>query len=320
MRAALSRRRFLAYAGAQASATLGLLGCRTESAAPPSPAAQPEARGVTQLIVAAPTIEGAGVHLRRALGGRALPNLDPFLLLDEMRSDRRKDYERGFPDHPHRGFETVTYMLEGAMEHRDSVGNRGLLGPGTAQWMTAGKGIIHSEMPRQKEGTLFGLQLWVNLPRAKKLVPPRYQDIAAGEIPELSVRGSRVRLVAGRLGGEEGAARDIAVAPTFLDVTPGAGGVFQEELDPQATAFVFVLDGTLRVGEEGTPVSAAELAVLGPGATVRLHAETADARVLVLAARPLGEPIARRGPFVMNTEAELDQAFADYRAGRLTSG
>lgn len=318
MRPVLSRRSFLA--GAHATAALGLLGCRSESSAPPRPAALPEARSVAQLVVAAPTIEGAGVHLRRALGGRALPNLDPFLLLDEMRSDRREDYERGFPDHPHRGFETVTYMLDGAMEHRDSVGNRGLLGPGTAQWMTAGKGIIHSEMPRQKEGTLFGLQLWVNLPRAKKLVPPRYQDIPAREIPELSVRGSRVRLVAGRLAGEEGAARDIAVAPTFLDVTPGAGAVFQEELDPLATAFVFVLDGMLRVGEEGTPVSAAELAVLGPGASVRLHAETADARALVLAARPLGEPIARRGPFVMNTEAELDRAFADYRAGRLTDG
>jgi redox-sensitive bicupin YhaK (pirin superfamily) len=314
----LDRRSLLA--GLHATAALGLLGCHAESAAPPAKASAPEARGVTRLVVAAPTVEGAGVHLRRALGGRALTNLDPFLLLDEMRSDRREDYERGFPDHPHRGFETVTYMIDGAMEHRDRVGNRGLLGPGTAQWMTAGKGIVHSEMPRQKEGTLFGLQLWVNLPRAKKMIRPRYQDIPARDIPELSVRGSRVRLVAGKLAGEQGAARDIAVDPTFLDVTPGAGGVFQEALDPAANAFVFVLDGLLRVGEEGAPVGAAELAVLGPGASIRLHAETAEARALVLAARPLGEPIARRGPFVMSTEAELDQAFADYRAGRLTEG
>ena len=277
-----------------------------------------EARELSLLVPSAPTIEGAGVHLRRSLGSRALPQLDPFLLLDDIHSDRASDYESGFPRHPHRGFETVTYVISGVIEHQDSMGNRGRLTDGSAQWMTAGHGIVHSEMPKQESGVLWGLQLWVNLPKASKLVKPRYQDIAPGRIPEISATGSKVRLVAGALQNETGPVTGIVQDPTMLDVTLEAGRVFEHGLAPSHTAFIYVLDGAIELGTERTIVPAKTLAVLGPGALFRARGSSSGGRLLLLAAAPIGEPVARRGPFVMNTEDELDQAVSDYQTGRLT--
>jgi redox-sensitive bicupin YhaK (pirin superfamily) len=311
----LSRRRFLLGAASTAGASW-LVGCRAEEAPPPAAAITPEARGVALIVPARPGRDGAGVKLAKSLGSKALPMLDPFLMLDEIKSDRPEDVIRGFPDHPHRGFETVTYVIEGAVEHRDSVGNEGLLGPGSAQWMTAGRGIVHSEMPRPEANRLWGLQLWINLPRAQKMVAPRYQDVPREVIPEVASAGGPVRVVTGTVGGQSGPVSGIVTAPTMLDVTVGAGTAFQHELLPTHAAFAYVLDGVASFGGDGQPVPRGTLAVLGPGATALVRSD-AGARVLLLAAAPIGEPVARRGPFVMNTESELDQAFADHRAGRL---
>jgi quercetin 2,3-dioxygenase len=286
--------------------------CRRGGGAPARP------REVTQLVDAQPTIEGAGVHLRRSLGTRALPLIDPFLMLDELHSDNPDDYVRGFPSHPHRGFETVTYMIQGAMEHRDSLGNHGHLGPGSTQWMTAGHGIIHSEMPQQENGLMWGFQLWVNLPAARKLTRPRYQDLAPERIVEVSVGDAAVRLVAGEAHGRRGPVDGIVTAPQMLDVRIPAQGRFQHELPPGHNAFLYVFEGAATVGAAGTPVGPGQLAVLGSGDVVSVRSQ-AGARLLCLAGQPIGEPVARYGPFVMNTEAELRQAVDDYRNGRLVS-
>jgi redox-sensitive bicupin YhaK (pirin superfamily) len=286
-------------------------GCRRAEPARP--------REVVQLVDAEPRIEGAGVRLRRSLGTRALPLLDPFLMLDEFHSDDPADYAAGFPSHPHRGFETVTYMREGAMEHRDSLGNHGRLGPGSTQWMTAGHGIIHSEMPQQERGLLWGFQLWVNLPAAQKMVKPRYQDLAPARIVELAVDDAAVRLVAGEAHGRRGPVDGIVTAPQMLDVQLPARGTFRHALPPSHNAFVYVFEGTARIGAARTPVAAGQLAVLGDGDGVTLRSD-GGARMLCLAGQPIGEPVARYGPFVMNTEAELRQAIEDYQSGRLVDG
>jgi redox-sensitive bicupin YhaK (pirin superfamily) len=278
-----------------------------------------QSREVLRKVRAQPTLEGAGVRLRRSLGTAALGMLDPFLLLDEIRSERAEDVLPGFPRHPHRGFETVSYILDGAMEHRDSLGNQGLLGPGSTQWMTAGKGIIHAEMPRPREGAFWGLQLWVNLPASHKWMRPRYQDLAPERIPELSLGDAQVRVVAGQVGGSSGPVEGIVTAPTLLDLRLGSGGRCEPRVEEGHTAFLYGLEGQLEVGREGVSLASGELAVLGQGAEVWLRS-AAGGRALLVAARPLGEPVARRGPFVMNTQAELDQAFADYQAGRLVTG
>lgn len=275
------------------------------------------ARSAERVVKAQPTTDGAGVRLNRSLGTRTLSMLDPFLMLDEFFTDRPEDYIAGFPDHPHRGFETVTYMIDGAMEHKDSLGNRGRLGPGSVQWMTAGSGIIHSEMPKQQNGRMWGFQLWVNLPASLKMTKPRYQDIAPDHIPEVDAPGSngaRVRLVAGELGGVSGPVKEIYVAPQMLDVKLAAKGTFVHPLPPEHNAFVYVFDGTALVA--GTQVGRGELAVLGPGDAVSVTSDD-GARFLVLAGKPIGEPVARYGPFVMNTEAEIRQAVSDYQSGRL---
>jgi redox-sensitive bicupin YhaK (pirin superfamily) len=302
-----------------APAALALAACRAPEDAKPAPPPS-EARSVLQVVPAAPTSEGAGVRLGRTIGTRALAHLDPFLLLDEIKSSRPADYVRGFPEHPHRGFETVTIMIDGAMEHRDIVGNHGLLTGGSVQWMTAGSGIVHSEMPQQKDGLLWGFQLWVNLPKKLKMMKPRYQDIAPDRIPEVSVGGAATRVLAGAIGGTTGPVEDIVVAPTMLDVTIGAGSTFVHELPASHSAFAYVLAGGVRAGGDGRAVASRELAVLGQGATFVATASSEGARLLLVSAEPIGEPIARRGPFVMNTEAELDQAYEDYRAGRLVGG
>jgi redox-sensitive bicupin YhaK (pirin superfamily) len=295
-----------------------LAACRTRARGRIEPAAG-RPREAANLVDAQPTMEGAGVKLRRSIGGRALPLVDPFLLLDEIHSDRPDDYLRGFPTHPHRGFETVTYVLDGAMEHRDSLGNHGRLGPGSAQWMTAGHGIVHSEMPQQEKGIMWGFQLWVNLPAASKLCRPRYQDIAPGRVTEVEVDDASVRLVAGELAGRHGPVDGIVTAPEMLDVRLPARGTFRHALPATHNAFIYVVEGAAAMGEARTPVGNGQLAVLGPGDLLTVRS-AAGARLLAVAARPIGEPVARYGPFVMNTEDELRRAIEDYRSGRLTEG
>jgi redox-sensitive bicupin YhaK (pirin superfamily) len=271
------------------------------------------ARGVSLIVPSQPTKDGAGVSLRRALGHHALPHLDPFLMLDEFQSDDPNDYLAGFPDHPHRGFETVTWMLEGAMEHRDSVGNHGRLGPGAAQWMTAGRGIVHSEMPKQERGLMWGFQLWVNLPAARKLIAPRYQDIAPSRVPAIALEGATVRVIAGQAEGQPGPVTHIDVDPLFVDLSL-EGGRVSLPLTATHTAFVYVADGAAKVGASKTEVRKGELATLTHGEVLQVEGR---GHALVLAGRPIGEPIARWGPFVMNTDAEIQQAIADYRSGQL---
>jgi len=306
-------------------ATAALHACRgaedSKSAGGNSPPTPPRERSIAQLVSAEATLEGAGVKLHRSLGSRALPMLDPFLLLDEIHSDNTDDYVAGFPTHPHRGFETVTYMIGGAMEHRDSLGNHGRLGPGSAQWMTAGHGIVHSEMPvAEKQNTLlWGFQLWVNLPSSSKMIKPRYQDIAPGRIVETSAGDAAVRLVAGELGGKSGPVDGIVTAPNMLDVTLPEGGRFEHKLPASHNAFAYVLQGSALFGAPRTTVGSQQIAVFGPGDFVSAGSEH-GARFLLLSGKPIGEPVARRGPFVMNTEEELEQAVDDYRSGRLVGG
>jgi len=306
------------------SAALAAAGCRSaESNIQPVPRVRPgrDVRGVSFVIDATPTMEGAGVRLRRSLGTRTLSELDPFLLLDEIHSDRVEDYAKGFPTHPHRGFETVTYMINGTMEHRDSLGQGGQLVAGSAQWMTAGHGIVHSEMPNPDGNVFWGLQLWVNLPAAQKLVKPRYQNVAPDRIPELSVKGAPLRLVAGSLGRERGPVDGISVAPTLLDLRLPPAGTFEHELPREHTLFAYVLEGHAELGESRRAAHAGQIAVFGPGQVLAMRAAgSGGARVLIVAGQKIGESVARRGPFVMNTQAELEQAYEDYRNGVLVSG
>ncbi len=274
-------------------------------------------RAVTRVVAAQPTTDGAGVKLHRALGHRTLSMLDPFLMLDEFYTDRPEDYVAGFPDHPHRGFETVTYMVHGAMEHRDSMGNRGLLEPGSVQWMTAGSGIIHSEMPKQRDGLMWGFQLWVNLPAAQKMTRPRYQDLAPGRVREVSFDEASARVVAGELNGVKGPVEGVVTAPLMLDVHVPAGGRARPRVPAGHTAFAYVFDGAVKLGgREGPDVARGQIAVLGPGEVLTATSQTGG-RFLLLAAAPINEPVARQGPFVMNTDAEIRQAIDDYRRGRL---
>jgi redox-sensitive bicupin YhaK (pirin superfamily) len=278
-------------------------------------------RSVVQTIRGRPTSDGAGVRLTRVIDGSERIDLDPFLLLDEFRSDQAGDYIAGFPDHPHRGFETVTYMLAGRMRHRDSAGNSGLLVPGSVQWMTAGRGLVHSEMPEQEDGLMWGFQLWVNLPACDKMTTPRYQDIPAAQIPAIELgAGVKARVLAGRLRGTAGPVETGATAATYLDFELAAGAACEERLGaPDDTAFIYVYDGQVEAGAAGaaTSLPRGTLGVLGAGNTLRLAAGATGAKCIVIAGRRLREPVARYGPFVMNTRSEIEQAFADYQAGRL---
>jgi redox-sensitive bicupin YhaK (pirin superfamily) len=276
-------------------------------------------RRVERIFAAMPASDGAGVKLNRIIGRPGLPDLDPFLLLDEFRSDAAADYIGGFPDHPHRGFETVTYMLAGRMRHGDNQGNVGLLKPGSVQWMTAGRGIVHSEMPEQEDGLLQGFQLWVNLPAADKMTAPRYQDIEPEAIPVVDVgTGVRVKVIAGQVGGTKGAVDTGVTEPTYLDVHLPAGGVFAQKVAEGHSAFVYVYEGAADVGDGGADqtLRRGEIGVLGSGAEVKATAGDAPARLLIVAGKPLGEPVARHGPFVMNTMAEIRQAVEDFTSGR----
>ncbi len=279
-------------------------------------------RHVTLLVDAQEVSDGAGVRLRRSLGSASLDHLDPFLLLDEFRSDDPADYIAGFPEHPHRGFETVTYMLAGTMEHRDHTGRQGLLTAGGVQWMTAGRGIVHSEMPRQVAGLMWGFQLWINLPAAEKLRAPRYQEFGPEALPLVSLpSGGTLRVIAGRHGALTGAVLGVATNPLYLDVTLPPGTTFEQDVPAQHNACAYVFEGNARVPGttgDGAVLRRGQLAVLGAGDSIQIVAGASGARFLVLAARPLGEPIARHGPLVMNTQAELVTALDDLRAGRFT--
>ena len=271
-------------------------------------------RRVVAVMAGQPTSDGAGVKLTRVIGQQRLPDLDPFLMLDEFRSDDAKDYIAGFPDHPHRGFETVTYMLAGRMRHEDNKGNRGLLRPGSVQWMTAGRGIVHSELPEQENGLMWGFQLWVNLPARDKMCEPRYQEIAPEEVPEVAADGGgKVRVIAGSVGGTVGPISGVATDPTYLDVALPAGTAFAHDLPVQHNAFVYVFEGSAEIGNE--TLARGRVAVLSQGERIEVSAPKGG-RFILVAGRPLGEPVAKYGPFVMNTVDELRQAVADFQSGK----
>lgn len=279
-------------------------------------------RTPTQIIPSIAASDGAGVKLRRSLGARPSLRHDPFLMLDEFFSDDPDDYLAGFPPHPHRGFETVTYMLDGHMRHEDHLGNRGDLGPGDVQWMTAARGIIHSEMPQQTAGRLRGFQLWINLPAAEKMKPAAYRDIPSREIPVVPLGGGgEVRVIAGEFEHDgvrtQGPVHGPSTAPLYWDVRLPAGVVFEAALPAGHNAFAYVYEGEAAIGGQALPHRAAGL--LSDGDGVRIEAGGKGARLLLLAGRPLREPMAQYGPFVMNTREEIEQAIQDYQNGRLTA-
>ena len=286
-------------------------------------------RTLTHVIESIPTSDGAGVKLRRSLGSQRGLHVDPFLMLDEFYSDNPDDYIAGFPAHPHRGFETVTYMLDGHMRHEDHLGNRGDLGPGDVQWMTAARGIIHSEMPQQSEGRMRGFQLWLNLPSLEKMKPAAYKDISARDIPLVKLPlGGEVRVIAGTLGAGAAAVRgpingggtQLATDPTYLDVRLPAGAEFSAPVATGHNAFLYTYEGSVKIGAaDARPLPNRAAGVLSDGDEVRVRAGSEGVNFLFLAAKPLREPVVQYGPFVMNTREEIEQALADYRDGRLAS-
>ena len=271
-------------------------------------------RPVTRMVTPTFVMEGAGVRLQRSIATRTLDYLDPFLLLDHFGSDNPDDYVRGFPTHPHRGIETVTYMLAGAVRHGDSLGNSGVIGAGDVQWMTAGGGIMHEEMPEPRDGKMAGFQLWVNLPAALKMSAPRYQEIRSDQIPVLERPGGvQVRLVAGELDGIRGPVTEIAIDPGYLDVYMPAGASLEHPVTADHTAFIYLYQGTAQVG--ASRATGPQLLVLGDGNQIVVKTAADEARFLLVWGRPLHEPIARYGPFVMNTQEEIQQALRDLRNG-----
>ncbi|WP_434988269.1 pirin family protein [Xanthomonas melonis] len=274
---------------------------------------------VLRTIRGLPTSDGAGVSLTRVIGTQQLPELDPFLMLDEFGTEKPEDYIGGFPSHPHRGFETVTYMLDGRMRHKDNHGNEGLLTPGSVQWMTAGRGVIHSEMPEQESGRMRGFQLWVNLPARDKMTAPRYQEYAPDRIPVAQpAAGVTVKVIAGAVGEVTGPIVQPATSPVYLDIALDANAAWDYLLPEGHSAFAYAFEGAVAVGEgeAARDLPAQELAVLGGGQRLALHAGDQGARLILVAGRPLNEPVMRHGPFVMNTRQELMQAFVDFQEGR----
>jgi redox-sensitive bicupin YhaK (pirin superfamily) len=275
-------------------------------------------RAVARVVRPEPVIEGAGVHLRRSIGTRGLDHLDPFLLLDHFESTRPEDYEAGFPYHPHRGIETVTFVRAGEIQHRDSLGHQGSIGAGDIQWMTSGSGILHEEMPQVRAEGIGGLQLWLNLPAREKMTRPKYRDLTASHLPESDLgEGARARVIAGDAAGGKlaGPVEGLAVAPKFLDVTLPPDATFREAIPRGHTAFAYVDQGEVRFGPQRTAVRAPSLVIFGDGDLVEAAGAPGGGRFLLAAARPLGEPIARHGPFVMNTRAEIEEALRDLRSG-----
>ena len=277
-------------------------------------------RKVEQIIEPEPVIEGAGVRLKRSIGTEALDYLDPFLLLDHFASNDPRDYEAGFPLHPHRGIETVTYVLHGEVRHKDTLGNSGRIGAGDVQWMTAGRGIMHEEMPQVRAEGIAGFQLWVNLPARLKMARPRYQEIRSGEIPDLKRKdGSRIRVITGTIDEVSGPVTGIAANPIYLDVFVPAHGSFTQPIERGHQAFAYVFEGEARFAgdekEDGTVVSHPRLVVLGDGDYVKVITSATPVRFLLVSGKPQREPIARYGPFVMNTQEEIEQTLLELRQG-----
>ncbi|TAN09235.1 MAG: pirin family protein [Burkholderiaceae bacterium] len=286
-------------------------------------------RTVDHVIRALATSDGAGVKLLRSLGSRQDARLDPFLMLDEFGTENPDDYIAGFPSHPHRGFETVTYMLDGHMEHRDHLGHVGNLGPGGVQWMTAGRGVIHSEMPKQDKGRMRGFQLWINLPAAEKMKPAHYRDIPAAEIPVVALaQGGSVKVIAGTAqidgkataGAINSGASRLSTDPLYLDVQLAAGKRFEQPITAGYNALAYVYEGSATTGDAATALPTSSAALFGTeGERVSFTAGKDGARLLLLAGKPIREPMVQYGPFVMNTRAEIEQAMLDYQAGKLVA-
>jgi len=288
-----------------------------------------QTRTIKSIFTAKPVLEGAGVHLKRAFGYYEMPQFDPFLLMDDFRNDDPGKYLKGFPWHPHRGIETITYMLEGSAEHGDSMGNKGTISAGDVQWMTAGSGIIHQEMPKPgPDGRMYGFQLWANLPASHKMMKPRYQDVKASEIPEVVLdNGAKLRVICGEINGIKGPVKDIIIDPEYLDITVPAGTEYFHPTKPGYTAFIYVIGGRMEAWGQGgmeaegqggmeEVVENGTLMLYEDGDQVRIKAADSFVRLLFISGKPLNEPIAWGGPIVMNTKEELDQAFEDYRSGR----
>ncbi len=277
-------------------------------------------RAIKRRVPGVDSMDGAGVRIRRSVGKGQFARIDPFLMLDCFSSDDPDDYIAGFPAHPHRGFETVTYMLDGLMKHRDHMGNEGILRPGSVQWMTAGRGVIHEEMPQQENGLMRGFQLWVNLPASEKMKPAAYQNIEPEEITEISLEQGLIRLVAGSLdiGGShyEGPVSGISRQPIFMEVRLNSGEAIELPVANALSGFVYLFEGTAEMGEETLAIH--EAAELSEGDTIRVSAGEAGARFMLIAGQAINEPIAQYGPFVMNTMDEIEQAISDYQANRLT--
>ncbi len=272
------------------------------------------ARKIEHIIDPQPVVEGAGVRLKRSIGTRTLDYLDPFLLLDHFASTDPADYEAGFPLHPHRGIETVTYMLRGGVDHRDSIGNSGSIGPGDIQWMTAGGGIMHEEMPQVRPEGIDGFQLWVNLPARLKMTRPRYQGVLASEIPEVETdAGTRIKVITGTVNGVNGPVSGIAADPVYLDVSVPANTSFTQQIARGHSAFAYVFEG--KGAFEDQTISHTRLVVFGDGDYIKVATAEDPVRFLLVSGKPLNEPIARYGPFVMNTRAEIEQALRDLRQG-----
>jgi redox-sensitive bicupin YhaK (pirin superfamily) len=275
-------------------------------------------RPIQTIIQPQPVLEGAGVRLRRSIATRRIDYVDPFLLFDHFGSDNSEDYIKGFPMHPHRGIETVTYMLSGSVRHKDSIGNAGSIGAGDVQWMTSGRGIMHEEMPTPVDGKMEGFQLWVNLPAKLKMSKPRYQEFPSAKIPVYKKEnGTTVRIIAGTVEGTRGAVTDIAADPTYIDVSLPADTRFGHPVPAGHAALVYVFEGEAWVGEssKGSAVASTQMVVLGDGDVVQITTSTQAARFLLISGKPLNEPVARYGPFVMNTEEEITQALEDIRRG-----
>ncbi len=273
-------------------------------------------RKISEIIEPQAVVEGAGVRLKRSIGTHTLDYLDPFLLLDHFQSKDPADYQAGFPLHPHRGIETVTYLLAGAVRHRDSVGNAGEIGPGDLQWMTAGRGIMHEEMPQVRPEGVAGFQLWVNLPKRQKMIAPRYQNVNANEITEIQREGgAKIRVIAGKVDGVVGPISGIAAEPMYLDVAIAPHGSFSLSIPRGHSVFAYVFEGEGKFGPEKRSVTTPRLVVWDDGDNVEVRTEESAVRFLLVSGKPLSEPIARYGPFVMNTKAEIEQTLRELQAG-----
>lgn len=277
-----------------------------------------ETRKIQKVIKGKPTLEGAGVHLKRVFGFSEVPLFDPFLMLDDFRSDNPEHYLKGFPWHPHRGIETITYMLRGDVEHGDSMGNKGVISSGDTQWMTAGSGIIHQEMPKGgPDGRMEGFQLWANLPRSHKMMEPRYRDIKGREAPEVALEnGARIKIICGRVGDKQGPVKDIVIDPEYLDITVPEKTEFTHATKQGHTVFAYVIEGRGHFDKQKEAfIGNGTLCLFADGDHVKVSTESDSVRFLLISGRPIKEPVAWYGPIVMNTEEELEIAFEEYRKG-----